>query len=424
MVTDKVLSQWMSTLNRQEFSSIFWFLWNNTFDTILPEQVKPLIPLINELSKYDEDMYSLLWYEQPQSYLVVLQNTNEKRPNWWFFGSFALVKLHKWEVQHLEIIDSYLPWYDNPNTSITWPEWFNEFLPKREIYFVWANKVGFTYHDWAHIKTLYEKSYPWQRIRWVVFLTTDMFTKILPNFEDQLREWQFVNASIDLIRWEVRRWKKEVYLKSSQAFFEENKEVLIKWFVEHLPEILDNHWINFYLVDITWPFHGFLRRNKLTTRFEQETAYFRDSNISFNKIDNFVTKTITCFDEDERTAIEVTNKNIVSLLPLSPGEWTCKIANRLEVTQEHIDRIRSLEQQYWITLWAREQHILWFTQSRDSRGVVHFPKNIEIFQVTWDTYESELFDTPFSNAVMYKATIWQNWWSANVFIRFRVLDNT
>lgn len=423
ILSEKILSSGMSSLSKEEFSHLFSFLTKDNLYTFIPQRFSHLTSLLWEIWKYEEDVYSLLWYSTPQRYLIVLQNTSEKRPNWWFFWSFADVVIEKWEIASLQITDSYLPGYDNPNTSILWPEWFNEFLPEREIYFVWANKVWFTYHDGAHIKTLYEKSYPWQKIRGVAFLTTDMFKKILPDFEEQLRERQFVNASVDLIRWEDRWGKKEVYLKSSQAFFEKRKTELVAGLIEKLPSILDNHRINFYLTDITGPFHWFLRRNKLTTRFEQETAYFWDSNISYNKIDWFVTKRITCFDEQENVALETVNQDIISLLPLTPWERTCKISNKLFVDQEHTLRVRTLESQYGIELWAREEHILGLTPTWDTRGVVHFPKNISLFQITGDTYQSELFETPFSNALMYKSTIGENWWTANIFIRFRV-ENT
>ncbi len=416
----KMLEKWPSSLSKDEFSKLFWLIAWGTLNRYMPSEFSHLTYLLAWVEGFGEDFYSLLWFEGEQRYLVVLQNTSEKRPNWWFFWSFALVKIDRGQVTHLEIVDSYLPWYDKPNTTITWPEWFNEFLPDRTIHFVWANKVWFTYHDWAHIKTLYEKSYPWQKIRWVVFLRTDMFKQLLPDFEKQLRERQFANAAVDLIRWEDRWWKKETYLKSSQAFFEQNKTLLAKNFLEQLPQLLEKHRINFYLIDISGPLHWYLRRNNLTTRFEQETAYFWDSNISFNKIDQFIDKEVTCFDEKEKVFINELNKDIISLLALTPGERTCKIKYTLFVDEQYTDYIQSLETQYWIKLWWRELHILWLNPARDWRGVVHFPKNIDIFQITWDTYESEFFETPFSNALMYKSLIQYNWWSANVFVRFRV----
>ncbi|MDP2669865.1 MAG: hypothetical protein Q8O99_02435 [bacterium] len=41
-----------------------------------------------------------------------------------------------------------------------------------------------------------------------------------------------------------------------------------------------------------------MRKSYLTTRFEEDHAYFRDSNISFNKSDRFVAKSINLYDAD------------------------------------------------------------------------------------------------------------------------------
>lgn len=420
LIVDKVMQEWLWSLEKEEFTLLYDTATTQASQRDLPEVINHLKPLLADARGYSEDLYSLLWYEKKQRYLIILQNTSEKRPNWWFFGSFALIHLEKWEVSHLEIIDSYLPWYDRPNTTITWPERLQWFLPNRTIHFIWANKVWFTYHDGAHIKTLYEKSYPWQKIRGVVFLTTDMFVELLPEFQTQMRERQFANASIDLIRGNDTRWKKEVYLKNSQVFFEQHKETLLKETIKKLPNLLENHRINFYLTDISWPLHWYLRRNNLTTRFEADTWYFWDSNISFNKIDSFVSKKIRCFDSNDKDILQAKNTEILSLNVFTPWSYTCKIHYWLNVYNNYKMYIRSLEETYGIELWSREEHILWLKSSWDNRGVIHFPKNFTPFQISGDTYLSEIFETPFSNALMYKTQIEENNWESNVFIKFRV----
>jgi hypothetical protein len=92
--------------------------------------------LLQQLAAFDNDLHSLLGADGEETYLIVLQNSAEKRPNGGFFGSFGLIKIDAGRVTHLEIMDSYLPGYDKPGTAITGPSRLLNFLPEREIYFV------------------------------------------------------------------------------------------------------------------------------------------------------------------------------------------------------------------------------------------------------------------------------------------------
>jgi hypothetical protein len=38
----------------------------------------------------------------------------------------------------------------------------------------------------------------------VIFLDSNLLEELLPGFSDKMREWQFINAAIDIIRGEVR----------------------------------------------------------------------------------------------------------------------------------------------------------------------------------------------------------------------------
>lgn len=380
---------------------------NTTIQKILPASMNQYYPLLQWLAEQQDDILSLLGNEEEQSYLVVLQNVAEKRPNGWFFGSFALIKVKGGIVSHLEILDSYLPWYDNPDTYITWPDWLYQFLPERQIYFVWANKVWFTYHDGPNIKTLYEKSYPWQQIRGVIFLRTDMFEEILPWFSEQLREWQFVNASIDLIRGEERRWKKELYLTSSQQYFQDNAWSLLQWMVSHLPALLNKRYINMYFEDVSWGFHTFLRKNHLTTRFEEYSLYSWNSNISFNKTDRFVEKSMQC--KDSNGTIQLASQDdIIDIKNLQPWPYSCLISYTLDIPAYYKNYISQLEKEYEIELWQRERHILWLQETRATRWVIFTPFHIDILSIQWETETSNIFDTPFAHGAMYTAKLTGN----------------
>jgi len=48
---------------------------------LLPKQYTKRYELVQEASGFSGDMRSLLGFDRPQTYLVILQNTSEKRPN-------------------------------------------------------------------------------------------------------------------------------------------------------------------------------------------------------------------------------------------------------------------------------------------------------------------------------------------------------
>jgi len=363
--------------------------------------------ILQWLSKYKDDIFSLLWEEREQTYLIILQNTAEKRPNGGFFGSFAVVKIDHGRLVHFEIMDSYLPAFNKPWTSILWPQRLLNFLPERIIYFVWANKIGFSYHDGANIKTLYEKSFPGQRVRGVIFVSTDLLQTLLPSFREQQRAWQFTNAATDIIRGGDKRWKKELYIDHAKDYFLSHRTELLKWLVKKLPQLLQERYINVYLTDISWPFHGFLRREKMTTRFEKETMYFRESNISYNKVDNFVQKIIQIYD-DKGKVVQETMHEIVDVASLAPWKYTVRIIYTLHVPHHYKQFIHDLEQKYEIELTPREQHILALDPEWATRGVVYMPPTMKVLSQTGDCYHFAEFDTPFAHAIYYKIKMKEN----------------
>jgi len=74
-----------------------------------------------------------------------------------------------------------------------------------------------------------------------------MFVRLLPKLQEQLWTRQYSNATVDLVRGEQRRGKKEYYLSSLEDYITEHRFALLQEFWKHLPELLDEHKINIYL---------------------------------------------------------------------------------------------------------------------------------------------------------------------------------
>ena len=135
-------------INNQNYLSSLWF-----------QRYESLMKFLSDLYDHRLEVYDLLWENQSYNYLIPLQNGNEKRPNWWFFGSFAFVTLSWWHIENLEVIDSYLADYIAPQSRINLPSRYTKYFWERQLWFVAWNKFWFTDMDGNNMKVLYEKAF-------------------------------------------------------------------------------------------------------------------------------------------------------------------------------------------------------------------------------------------------------------------------
>jgi len=409
-----------------------------------------LINLIWKLQKHQDEILELLGKKQEFNYLVILQNTNEKRPNGWFFGSFAFVSFSGWHINELEIVDAYYPDFIAHNTYLEAPERSSAFLPDKKIWFIAANKFGFTNIDGKNIKTLYEKMFNetfvmrkvqktmtpdlykkllHKNIKWVIFIRTDLFEEILPGFREKVRERQFVNASIDLIRNNEDWNKKEIYIKELTDYFNNNKFQIGKNIIQNFDKVINKNQIQIYLSNISTGLNLLLTENNLSNTFSPNKIYARDTNNSFNKVDNFITKNIQIQDTNKKIIIETQN-DILDITELVSWEYFMNIHYSLNVPFHYEQFIHELETKYQILLNPREKWILWLEPAdhfediepkfRESKSTIYFPKNFKILSNAWDTIEYKNFETPFSNWVFYKIKILENNITKSITIKFLI----
>jgi len=306
----------------------------------IPQQYQWIFDLLIWASEFEDDILSLLGFSTTQTYLVPLQNTSESRPNGGFFGSFAVVKVFQGKVVDYEIRDSYILDYEQNGVKIEGPERLLTYLPHRDVHFVWANKTWFTYIDGDHVKKLYEKVYPGEEVRGVIFLRTDTFEQLIPWFTQQQREWQFTNAATDMIRGTDGFGKKELYVSQVSDILKNSGKDLLWWVVEKLPTLIEQRAINIYpyKVSVSWWRFGWwlewwLRKKNLTTRFEQNTMYIRESNTSFNKIDGFVSKEVW-IENDEWGVFVSGDVDTIDVSSLPEWERNIMVNYRLDVPRE------------------------------------------------------------------------------------------
>ena len=409
-------------INNQNYLSSLWF-----------QRYESLMKFLSDLYDHRTEVYNLLWENHTYNYLVPLQNWNEKRPNWWFFGSFAFVTLSWWHIENLEIIDSYLADYIAPKSRMPLPDRYSKYFWEYQLWFVAGNKFWFSDMDWKNLKIMYEKAfnedyemdkvremYSWEQwkllhdknIKWVIFLDSNLLSELLPWFKDKMREWQFINASIDIIRGEVRWNKKELYIAEVLDYFFNNSTTIAKNLINNRDEVLSKRYIQIYLSDmfVSQEFRDMIARNNLNTRFQWWKIYARDVNIANNKSDDFLTKWLKLYSSTWQL-ITAQQNEILSIEWLPVGEYQLIIDYYFFVPESYRNFIRWLEKKYEINISPREEWILVLSPVNHydwnpermwrEKWMVYYPWNMEITSVQWDVEDINYFQSDFSQWLNY-----------------------
>ena len=413
---------WYYIINNQNYLSSLWF-----------QRYESLMNFLSDLYDYREEVYALLWENYSYNYLIPLQNWNEKRPNWWFFGSFAFVTLSWWHIENLEVIDSYLADYIAPKSRMNLPERYSQYFGEYQLWFVAWNKFWFTDIDWKNLKIMYEKAFnedfemdkvremyseqQWnllhnKYIKWVIFLDSNLLEELLPWFSDKMREWQFINASIDIIRGEVRWNKKEIYIAEVLDYFYKNATTIAKNLINNRDEVLNKRYIQIYLSDmfVSQEFRDMIARNNLNTKFQWWKIYARDVNIANNKSDDFVTKRLKLYSSTWQLVTSQQNE-VLSLSDLPIWEYQLVIDYYFFVPESYRKFIRWLEKKYGIGITPREEWILVLSPVNHNdwkpermwreKWMVYYPRNMEITSVGWDVENVNYFQSDFAQWLNY-----------------------
>ena len=385
-----------------DIENILQYLSNNpdTFAQIWLQEYKPFLDFVAWLSAQKKDIFSLLGKEKPQTYIIALQNAAEKRPNGWFFGSFVKVTLSDAKITDMQFIDSYVPGILRPDVSLKAPDWSQTFLSGDDtITFLASNKFWFTDIDGKNIKKLYDLTYGTD-IRGVFFVNSNLFADLVPWFQEKLWEWQFKNASIDLIRWQALPNKKELYFDGVKDLLETRKMDLIKAFAKHFDLIQDNRYIQSYLVRTSPELPVFLQEQWLQTVFNKDHIYIWDYNSSYNKIDTFIKKTVTIFDANQKL-VQESSQDVININNMMPWKYTMHIQYSMNIPDFYLNFIEWLRKEFGITLQVREKHILALYPEWSTRGVIYAPDSITLQSIQWPVKTKALFNTPFSNNGFY-----------------------
>lgn len=405
-----------------DIENILQYVSNNpsAFSQLGLQSYKPFLDFLAEASKHKDDIFSLLWKEKEQTYIILLQNAAEKRPNGWFFGSFIKISIFDAHITDMQIIDSYVPGIIKPDVTLQAPTWASSTFLSGDstITFLASNKFWFTNMDGANIKKLFDKTYT-DDIRGVLFINSNVLADLIPWFQEKLREWQFNNASIDLIRWAKLPNKKELYFNGVNQFIKDNTPNIIKALTKNFWYIQENRYLQAHIVRTSSWFTDLLTQNNLSTIFDTNHIYSWDYNSSFNKIDTFIHKNITILDNQKRVVYDG-KQDVISWENMLPWSYSMHIQYTMNIPESYVNLIYGYAQDYGISLNLRERHILAILPERSTRGVIYAPENITFTNITWPTKTSSIFQTPFSHNAFYVLENTKNNSMKEVVIDFQV----
>jgi len=443
LTSDDIIKSYLSWENiliskKQEIKELLSYVDKNKYhlSSLWFDNYDSFISLLSDLNENWDEVSTLLGEKWEFNYLVILQNTNEKRPNWWFFGSFAFITVKDWRLKNLEIIDSYYPDYIAENTRLTAPEWTSAFLPDRQIWFIAGNKFWFSDIDGSNLKRLYEKMFNEEYdqkkldtiinpeladkllhkyIKWVIFIRSDLIEYLIPSFTQKAWEWQFLNANVDLIRWENRWNKKERYIQEVTQYFKEHSIEIFQKIINNYDGIIANKYINIYLSNVSDNLQNLLLNHGLKTVYDSWNIYAWDMNAAFNKVDSFINKTIQIIDSDW-SVISETENDIIPIKWLAPWSYKLKICYALNVPNFYMNYMHDLEEKYWIKMRDRELSILAmqpvgedpYSKRMETKWTVYLPLNFNIWEATWTIQESKEFKAPYANWLYYRILMKEN----------------
>lgn len=377
------------------YSSIWSILTHNNLIWFFN---KDLWKLLKDTVPHKTEILDILWKNSRKKYLIALMNTSEKKPDWWFFGSYAILDLRQtWHK--LEFFDSYYP-RQVKKIAIKMPKRVYPITEGTLFEFLWINKIWFTDIDWANLNEIYEKTFD-QKLDWVIFVKYDILKYLIDDYREKSYEREFINAVGKLI-WNTGDNQKKIFLKNISditSWFELSK--LMNKVFWNLNEILKSWYIRLYLAWTSDSFKIFLIENNLNLKYNSWSLYSFDYNFGLNKADKFVQKKITLIKN--WNMVLQTENDYFDISDFGTWEYETQIEYDSKIPATYLDSIKNLELKYTINLTDREKKILSIIPYRHNQWIVYLPFNSKNISVTGDFYNTVFFTTPFAEGVIYRS---------------------
>lgn len=353
----------------------------------------------------------ILNFDSPKTFLVLLENTDEKKPDWWFFGSFAEISVDHNNIG-FDMKDSYYP-SSIKNTRVDLPTRFDNIMWHHSIGFLGANMIWFTAIDGKNISGIYSKTFD-KKVDWLIFIKKPIFQDFLPDFDALSSEREFVNANIDQIRW-INTWnKKELYFSWVYSMFGSKRKKFKIWInlLSHLARSIDKWYIRLYLADADDHINAELAKNNLFVEPSQSKIFFYNYNLGFNKADKFVFSDHQILDVSWSMISDIWSGEILDISAKNIWhDFTIRLGYKINMPSNYMSLIEGFVKKYNVTLTDKEETILGLNTNFYNRGLIYLPNfpNLTFLASNGDCFNVKFFKTDFGYWLVYDLVSKINW---------------
>ena len=340
-------------------------------------------------------------------------NTSEKKPDWWFFGSYAVLNLNKTWYE-INFYDSYYP-RQVKKVAVQMPNRVKPLNQWKMYEFLWINKIWFTDMDGENLKNIYEKTFD-EKIDWVIFVKYDIFNFLINGFREKSYEREYLNATA-ISRWNtIQDQKKNYFDEINKLSNWINKFQLISKLINNLDIIIEKWYIRFYIPWVSENFQNLLKEKNLTLSYFSWNIYSFDYNFGGNKIDKFIQKKIILIKNNE--IILQKNWDFLNISKYWTWNFEINIFYNLNIPNSYFEFINYLNKKYNLELNEKEKNILCIDTNRHNQWAIYLSRNTKVFSVTGDFYNSYLFDTPFSKNIIYQSKY--SWYNLEKIVKIHI----
>ena len=342
-----------------------------------------IIKIYNQVKPFRKDIFNLLWKNWEKTYLVILENTDEERPDGGFFGSFIELTLSGGHIKKVSINDSYKVIFDQ--CKIKWKNWYKKCDKKKlHIYhnlpeykklftytsFLSSNYFGFTKINAENIINHYKKAYPHKKIDGVIFVKSDILQYLLPDGEKIIWKMEVINYKNLILKrlWKLNSSIKKQYMDYLKKLIKKNKKKIIKNFILNYEKIRKQWLIRLYFKWISSKFEKFLEENNFVYYNDNKSAYLFFYNVWDNKSSKFVDHIV---DINQDIYVNPTK------LPLIKWKNIIKYKNIFVEKPEYYDFLKKEN--------VSESSFLWWKDTKNYDVLLIVPRNCKKYKVNkWE----------------------------------------
>ena len=374
------LNTYASSLSGRLDGFDYFFLPVHVRDKIgaMKQKLDFLIAVSDEVSRIMPIFKDVLWSNGPRNTVVLLQNSNELRPTWWFIWSFILIKSAQSKINDFSVNDIY-DFDGQINTNITVPFEAEGLVWDK----TWSLRDANTSPDIAlsarYFNYFFEKSW-WDTLDNFIFVDLFLFRNVLKlvwNIDLSSSNIKLNEDNFDLVLQYFIEWNKHYSFSLKQKILGE----LMQWLISRIDKMSFQEKMDFAFGLVS------LKQKFIENKSMQAVSLLEDSQKLFEDYwfcsdfwnsENFVAPVLISISWNKSDRFI---KNSYSLTNVSDHEFVLSLDRQFEIWDFDRDVIDILFWKKWIDIPAEKlKEIMWFA-SNNSILQIYLPRKYDLIFV-------------------------------------------